>query len=149
MIYSKGVLMIEAAHYLMKHRLLGVWRRPTWIHPISLPDFLRCTVAAVEKPDAVGVYNLGDEAPLKLQEFLDLTADHWGVPRPWKAPRWAFFTAAGCVEAYASIFHTPAPLTRDFIKIGMASYVADTTRMRQELLPRLEYPSYKQGISIM
>jgi nucleoside-diphosphate-sugar epimerase len=49
MIYGRGVLMVEAARWLLGHRLLGVWREPTRIHLLSLPDFLDCVVAAAEK----------------------------------------------------------------------------------------------------
>jgi hypothetical protein len=147
--YGKGVLMIEAAHWLMRRRLLGVWRKPTWIHLISLPDFLKAVVATIEREETTGIYNIGDQQPLTLQEFLDRTAVHWKTPRPWRAPRWSFFLAAALVEAYAGMFRTASPLTRDFIRIGMASYVSDTTRMQTELLPRLEYPTYQQGIEIM
>lgn len=149
MIYGKGVLMIDAARRLMERRLLGVWREPTWIHLISLPDFLHCVEAAIEEPDVSGIYNLGDESPLTLQEFLDRAAVHWGTPKPWRAPEWAFYLAAWCVETYARIFRTASPLTRDFIKIGMASYVADTTRMKAELLPQLRYPSLNEGIELL
>jgi nucleoside-diphosphate-sugar epimerase len=149
MIYERGVLMIEAAHRLLERRLLGVWRKPTWIHLISLPDFLCSVEAAIEGAAVRGVYGLGDEAPLTLQEFLDRSAVHWGTPKPWRAPGWAFYLAAWCVEAYALVFRTASPLTRDFIRIGMASYVSDTTRMRQELLPRLRYPSFDEGIELL
>jgi hypothetical protein len=64
-------------------------------------------------------------------------------------PAWTFRLAAGCVETYALIFRTESPLTRDFIKIGMASYTADTQRMRQELLPHLRYPSLNEGVELL
>jgi nucleoside-diphosphate-sugar epimerase len=149
MIYARGVLMIDAARRLLERRLLGVWRKPTWIHLLSLPDFLGSVEAAVEGAGVQGIYNLGDEAPLTLQEFLDRAALHWGTPKPWRAPGWVFYLAAGCVEAYALLFRTGSPLTRDFIRIGMASYVSDTRRMRQELLPRLLYPSLSEGIELL
>lgn len=149
MIYGKGMLMIEAARRLSSRRLLGVWRKPTWIHLIALPDFLRSVEAAIEGEAVAGIYNLGDEAPLTLQEFLERSALHWGHRKPWRAPGWTFYLAALCVEAYAGIFRTPAPLTRDFIKIGMASYVMDTARMRKELLPRLLYPCLDDGIRLL
>ena len=149
MIYGQGVLMIEAARQLLKRRLLGVWRKPTWIHLISLPDFLCSVEAAIEGNGVRGIYNLGDESPLTLQEFLDRVAVHWGAPKPWRAPGWAFYLAAWCVEVYSLLFRTASPLTRDFIKIGMRSYVSDTTRMRGELLPRLLYPSLTEGIELL
>lgn len=45
--------------------------------------------------------------------------------------------------------HTRAPLTRDFLRIGMASYVMDTSRMKAELLPVLQYSTLDQGIRLL
>ncbi|MDA2915128.1 hypothetical protein MYX77_14470, partial [Acidobacteriia bacterium AH_259_A11_L15] len=70
----------------------------------------------------------------------DTVAAHWGFRKPWRCPKWSFSGAAWCSEAFATLFRTAAPLTRDFIKIGMASYVVDTARMKKELLPQLAYP---------
>jgi len=47
------------------------------------------------------------------------------------------------------IFHTRTPLTRDIVKMAMTSVVADSTRMRQEILPELSYPTFKKGLSII
>lgn len=149
MIYARGVLMIEAARWLLRRRLLGVWRTPTWEHLLALPDFLTGVRAAIERPDFSGVCNLADDQPLTLQEFLDTIATHWGYPKPWRAPRWSFYAAAAGCEAFGSIFGTAAPLTRDFIRIGMASSVADTTRMKRELLPRLAYPTLQDGLKLL
>ncbi len=38
MVYGRGILMIEAARWLARRRLLGVWKDPTWIHLISTAD---------------------------------------------------------------------------------------------------------------
>jgi nucleoside-diphosphate-sugar epimerase len=149
MVYARGVLMIEAARRLMRRRLLHIWRRPTWIHPLALPDFLAATRAAIEAPQAYGIYNLADDGPLTLQQFLDAAADRWGYPRPLRLPEWTFFTAALAVELFATVFRTAAPLTRDFIRIGMASYVADTSRMKKELLPELSYPTLEHGLALL
>jgi nucleoside-diphosphate-sugar epimerase len=149
MIYGKGVLMLEAARWLMQRRLLGVWRKPTWIHVLALPDFLSCVVSAVEHPTASGIYHLGDDHSLTLQEFLDAVAFHWGYRKPWRAPRWAFHAAAACCEAFALLFHTASPLTRDFVRIGMASYTADTSRMKQDLLPQPAFPTLRDGLVLV
>jgi nucleoside-diphosphate-sugar epimerase len=148
-VYARGVLMLDAAHWLLRRRLLHVWRRPTWIHPLALPDFLAATRAAIEGRTASGIYNLADDSPLTLQQFLDRIAAHWACPRPLRLPEWTFFAAAGAVELFASVFRTAAPLTRDFIRIGMASYVADTARMKRELLPELRYPSLEHGLALL
>jgi nucleoside-diphosphate-sugar epimerase len=149
MIYGRGVLMLDAARRLMQRRLLGIWRKPTWIHLLSLPDFLNCVLVAIEGSGIRGIYNLGDDYPLPLQTFLDQVAQHWGLKKPWRAPSVIFFMAALIVEAYASVFDTPAPLTRDFIRIGMVSYVMDTSRMRTELVSELLYPSLNEGLELL
>lgn len=149
MIYGRSVLMIEAARWLLRRRLLGVWRTRTWIHLLALPDFLAAITAAIERPQISGIYNLGDERPLTLQEFLDTLADLWGYRRPWRAPAWAFYAAAGATEVVATLLRTPSPLTRDFIRIGMASYVMETSRMKRELLPVLAYPTLRSGLSLL
>jgi len=146
-VYARGVKMVEAARWLLRHRLLAVWRRPTWEHLLALPDFHAAAVAAIEGEHVSGVYNLGDDQPVTLQEFLDTVAGHWGFPKPWRLPRWCFpLAGAGC-EAFAALFGTAAPLTRDFVTIGMASTWADTSRMKRELLPRLAYPSLREAWS--
>jgi hypothetical protein len=149
MIYGRGVLMIEAARWLLRRHLLAVWRRPTWIHLLSLPDFMRCVESAVTRTGIRGIYNLGDDHPLTLQAFLDAVADRWECARPWRLPAWMFPAAGALCEAAAALLDTPSPLTRDFIRIGMASYVSDTTRMRRELLPELRYSTMSEGLSIL
>jgi nucleoside-diphosphate-sugar epimerase len=149
MIYGRGVLMIEAARWLMKRRLLGIWKEPTWIHLLSLPDFLACTVAAIEGEHVQGIYNLGDDKPMTLQAFLDTFANHCGYPRPWRAPRWLFPVAGRLTEVAAWLLYKPAPLTRDFIRIGMVSYTADTGRMKSELLAQLAYPDLRAGLELL
>ena len=139
MVYGRGILMVDTAQWLARHRLLAVWREPTPIQLISTADFLAVTEAAIVKP-AHGIYHAGDEQPLTLQEFLDRACDAWQCARPYRLPLWMIYTAAWLVEMFALVFRTRAPLTRDFITIGRVSYWGDTTRMRAELLPSLRDP---------
>jgi hypothetical protein len=141
--------MIDAARWASRRRILFVWKKPTWIHLLSLPDFLAATQAAIEKPDVAGIYNLGDDQPLTLQEFLDTAAIHWGYHKPLRASAPLFYAAAALTEAFAHVAGTRAPITRDFIRIGMAPYTADTSRMKAELLTRLEYPTLERGLELL
>jgi nucleoside-diphosphate-sugar epimerase len=148
-IYGRGVLMIEAARWLMRRRMLPVWRQPTWYHWLAVPDFLSCVRAAIEGDQVRGIYHLGDDEPLTLQDGLDMFAAHWGYPKPIRLPRWSFFAAAAVVEAFAILTGSAAPLHRDFIRIGMVSHIGDTSRMKAELLPGLAYPSLDDGLSLL
>jgi nucleoside-diphosphate-sugar epimerase len=149
MVYGRGILMIEAARWLAQRRLLGVWREPTWIQLVATVDYLRATEAAILKPDVRGIYHIGDEEPVTLQHFLDEACRAWGCARPWRMPHWLIYATAGLCELCAAVARTPSPLTRDFIRIGRVSYWGDTRRARNELAPRLEYPTLRTGLSTL
>jgi nucleoside-diphosphate-sugar epimerase len=149
MIYGKDILMIDAMRYLMKKHLLGIWKKPNWIHLITIDDFLELTKQAIIEPEVKGIYHLGDDKPMYLVEYLDRMAEHLGYSKPWRMPVWMIFTAAWFVEFYAKIFGTRSPLTRDFIRIGMVSYTGETKRMNEDLLPVLKYPTLDEGIEIL
>ena len=148
-LYGRGVLMLEAARWLMRRRMLPIWRKPTWYHWLALPDFLACVRASIEGEGVKGIYQLGDDLPPTIQDGLDRFADHWGYPRPWRLPGWTFFAAATAVEAYALIAGKPSPLHGDFIRIGMISHVGDTTRMKEDLLTALKYPTLDDGLTLL
>lgn len=148
-VYGPGVKLIETAHKLMSLGLMAVWTEPTWYHFIALVDFLRGLQAAVSLPNLRGVYPLGDDCPMRLQVFLDRLADHWGVRRPWRLPLFVFTGLAAVVELAALATHTPAPLTRDIIRLGRVDHSMDTRRMKSSLLPDLCYPSLDEGLSTL
>ena len=146
MVYGEGILMIDAGQWFAQHWLLGVWKKPTYIHLIFKIDFVDATIAAVLKPDIRGIYHLGDEGVQTLQQFLDDITVYKGYHKPWRMPVWMIMTAAKGFELFSSLFGTKSPLTNDFVKIGMVSYYGDTSRMRKELLPELKYKTYKDGM---
>jgi nucleoside-diphosphate-sugar epimerase len=148
-IYGRDVKLTEAARWLLRKRLLAVWRKPTWIHLLALPDFLKLVELTIERDNLSGIYNLCDDRPLLIQEFLDRLAVHWGYRKPWRLPAFAFYCAASICENTASVLRTGTPLTRDMVEMAMTSVVAETTRMKQELMPQLAYPSLDQGLMIL
>jgi len=148
MVYGKGILMIDAAQWFARYWLLGIWRKPTYIHLISKNDFVAATIAAVIKPGIRGIYHIGDEGVQTLQQFLDDITVYRKHKKPWRMPVWMIMTAARCFEFFSEKFNTRSPLTVDFVKIGMVSYYGDTKRMRDELLPKLKYKTYRDGMEL-
>jgi nucleoside-diphosphate-sugar epimerase len=146
MVYGRGVLMIDAARWLAERRLLGVWKKPTQIHLISKEDFCETCAAAITSATASGIYHIGDEGRLTLQEFLALACRQWGLPPPWNMPLGLIYTAARLCEFYSMMTGSISPLTRDFIDIGRVSYYGDTERMRAELRPTLKYRTSAEGL---
>jgi nucleoside-diphosphate-sugar epimerase len=149
MVYGRGILMIDAARWLAKHRLLGVWKDRNQIHLISKDDFCAACTAAITNRAASGIYHIGDEGNVSLQEFLGLACHQWGVGRPWVMPLWLIYTAAELCEIYSKITGSLSPLTRDFIDIGRVPYYGDTERMRKELLPVLKYRTIADGLATL
>jgi nucleoside-diphosphate-sugar epimerase len=149
MVYGRGVLMMDAARWLARRRLLGVWREPTVYQLLSIADYLAACEASIMKPGVHGIYHVGDERPVTLQEFLDTACRVWNCARPYRLPAWSIYTAAALCEAFATVFGTRSPLTRDFIRIGRVSHWGDTTRARAELIPQLRYRSLEEGLGTL
>jgi nucleoside-diphosphate-sugar epimerase len=149
MIYGRGILMIEAARWLARRRLLCVWREPTVTQLLSIADFLRAVEAAIFKPGIHGIYHVGDEQPVTLQTFLDEACRVWGYQSAVRVPFPMIYTAAWLCECGASIARTPSPLTRDFVRLGRVSHWGDTRRARSELIPELIYPTLETGLSTL
>ncbi len=149
MIYGRGILMIEAARWLARRRLLCVWREPTLFQLLSTADYLRAVEAAIFKPGVRGIYHVGDEQPVTLQKFLDEACRTWGYHRPARIPFSAIYTAAWLCECFAMIARTPSPLTRDFVRLGRVSHWGDTGRARKELIPDLLYPTLETGLATL
>ena len=64
-------------------------------------------------------------------------------------PLWMINTAARFFELCSRLFGVRSPLTVDFIRIGQVSYYGDTSRMKEELLPRLKYRDFREGIGTL
>jgi nucleoside-diphosphate-sugar epimerase len=147
-VYGEGVLLIEAARRLARHGLLCVWREPTVIQLIAVPDYLRATEAAIVRHEVSGIFHVGDEQPVTIQEFLDGLCAAWGYRPPARVPMWAVRSTASAIELAAFVARTRAPLTRDIIALGRVPHWGDTRRMRAELLPRLDYPNFSAGLRL-
>lgn len=148
-VYGRGILMVEAARWLARRRLLGVWREPTVMQLLSTPDFLRATEAAILQPDVAGIYHVGDDEPVTLQQFLDEACRVWKCPRPWRVPMWTVDCVATCCEVFATLAETRSPFTRDLVRIGRVPHWGDTRRARAELLPNLQYPTLASGLTTL
>jgi nucleoside-diphosphate-sugar epimerase len=149
LVYGRGILMVDAARWLARHRLLAVWREPTLMQLISTEDYLRATEAAILSPGVYGIYHVGDEQPVTLQHLLDRACDQWGCPRPLRVPIWLVYTAAALCELCATVARTRSPFTRDFITIGRVSHWGDTRRAREALIPELVYPTLESGLATL
>jgi nucleoside-diphosphate-sugar epimerase len=147
-VYGEGVLLVDAARRLARYSLLCVWREPTVIQLIAVPDYLRATEAAICRDEVGGIYHVGDDRPVTIQEFLDGLCATWGYRRPWRVPMWTVRAGASLSELFAMCAGTRAPLTRDIVTLGRVSHWGDTRRARAELVPELSCSDLAAGLKL-
>jgi nucleoside-diphosphate-sugar epimerase len=102
----------------------GVW---SFVH---IGDAAAATVAAVSEGER-GIYNVVDDEPAPVAEWLPALAQAIGAPKPWRVPRWAGRLLAG--EAGA-IMMTEVR--------GAAN-----AKAKRELRWQPEHPSWRQGFA--
>jgi nucleoside-diphosphate-sugar epimerase len=100
----------------------GVW---SWIH---LEDAAAATVLALERGEA-GVYNVVDDEPAPVHEWLPVLAEVLGAKPPRHLPRWLARLFAG--EAV--------------VMMSTESRGASNAKARRELGWEPRYPSWRQG----
>lgn len=96
---------------------------------IHVEDIARAVIAAIAKPQADHVYNVTDDEPGPPQDVVAFAAQLLGLPVP---PDLDFATA------------DLSPMARSFYS---ESKRVSNARLKAELLPRLAYPTYRQGLT--
>jgi nucleoside-diphosphate-sugar epimerase len=97
---------------------------------IHVDDAAAATVAAIERGEP-GIYNVVDDEPAPMREWLPVLASVLGAKPPRRIPRWLGRLAAG--EA--------ATLMMTEVK------GASNAKAKRELGWRLRYPSWRQGFA--
>ena len=97
---------------------------------IHLDDAAAATVIALEDGRS-GVYNIVDDEPAPVREWLPVLADALGAKPPRHVPRWLARLLAG--EAA--------------VMIGTEARGASNAKAKRELGWELRYPSWRQGFA--
>jgi len=100
----------------------GVW---SWLH---LDDAAVATVMAVEQK-ARGVFNIVDDEPAEVREWLPYLAECAGAKRPLRVPRWLGRVVAGELA----------------VKMMTEVQGSSNAKARRELGWEPRYPSWRQG----
>jgi nucleoside-diphosphate-sugar epimerase len=95
---------------------------------IHLDDAATATVLAVEQYRP-GIYNIVDDEPAPVREWLPVLADALGAKPPRRFPRWLARLFAGQAA----------------VMMGTASRGASNAKAKRELGWTLRYPSWRQG----
>jgi nucleoside-diphosphate-sugar epimerase len=95
-----------------------------WVH---LDDAASATVLAVEQ-QAKGVFNIVDDEPARVREWLPYLAENAGARRPMRLPKWVAQLLAG-----------------EMVKIMTDGRAFSNAKAKRELGWELRYPSWRQG----
>ncbi len=57
-VYGPRIKLIQAARWMLRHWLMAIWKKPTWVHLIALPDFLSALRSVIENQTASGITRL-------------------------------------------------------------------------------------------
>jgi nucleoside-diphosphate-sugar epimerase len=113
---------------LVRKRLFPLVGRGTgyfnWVH---LDDAASATVLAVEQ-QATGVFNIVDDEPAQVREWLPYLAESAGARRPMRLPKWV-----------AQL------LAEEMVKIVTEGRAFSNAKAKRELGWELRYPSWRQG----
>jgi 2-alkyl-3-oxoalkanoate reductase len=97
---------------------------------IHLDDAAAATVLALEL-GAAGIYNVVDDDPAPVREWLPVLANVLGAKPPRRVPRWLARLLAGDVA----------------VAMGTESRGASNAKAKRELGWELRYPSWRQGFA--
>lgn len=98
---------------------------------IHADDLAAAAVRALEPDAAPGVYNVADDSNLRMGEWMDLVAEHAGLPRPPRVPR-------SRIAAHVS------PEVLSFMN---ESRRLDNRRLKAVLGLKLRYPTVREGLA--
>ena len=97
---------------------------------VQIEDAAAATVAACER-GAPGVYNVCDDDPASMREWIPAYAEAIGAKRPLRVPRWPVRIAAG----------------RTIAEVATELRGASNEKAKRELGWRPRYPSWRQGFT--
>ena len=99
----------------------------SWIH---LDDAAAATVLALDHGGA-GVYNIVDDEPAAVRDWLPVLADALGAGPPRHIPRWLAWLIAG----------------EGAVMMGTQSRGASNAKAQRDLGWTLRYPSWREGFT--
>lgn len=67
---------------------------------VTTEDAAAAVVAALERGEAGNAYNVVDDEPVALRDFLTKLASTVGAPKPWSVPQWVFTLSAPYAAAF-------------------------------------------------
>jgi len=107
------------------------WAPPHYSSRIHIEDIMASLIAAMQQPRSGRTLNIADDLPLPHADYIQQVATMIGAPKP------IILTLA---EGKAQLSATALSFFSDNKRIS-------NKRLHDELLPKLHYPSFKEGMT--
>jgi nucleoside-diphosphate-sugar epimerase len=96
--YAAGGQQIE----MIRKRQMPIIGKGEGCFPfIHVEDAAAATVAAIERAEP-GIYNVVDDEPARVREYVPYLADLVGAKKPWRVPGWLARLVAGRMVGFAT-----------------------------------------------
>jgi len=102
-----------------------------YVNHVHADDLARIVVAALHRGGPGRMYNAADDAPMRMGDYFDLVARHFGLPRPPRVTR---------LEAGRAV-------PQNLLSFMQESRRLVNRRLKQELRCALRYPTAEHGIA--
>ena len=129
--YGHGTGMFDAAliDQVRKRRFPMIGGGTAWWSFLHIDDAAEATALAVQRGN--GVYNIVDDEPAPVHEWLPALADMLGAKRPFRLPAWIARIAAG----------------EHLVVMMTESRAGSNAKAKRELAWRPRYSSWRQGFA--
>jgi len=129
--YGHGTGMFDAAliDQVRKRRFPMIGGGTAWWSFLHIDDAAEATALAVQRGN--GVYNIVDDEPAPVHEWLPALADMLGAKRPFHLPAWIARIAAG----------------EHLVVMMTESRAGSNAKAKRELAWRPRYSSWRQGFA--
>lgn len=102
-----------------------------FVNHVHADDLARIVVAALYRGGRGRMYNASDDAPIRMGDYFDLVAEHFGLPHPPRVTR---------AEA-------ESVLSAQLLSFMNESRRLTNRRLKNELRMKLRYPTVRHGIA--
>ncbi len=102
-----------------------------FVNHVHADDLARIVMAALYRGGGGRMYNASDDAPIRMGDYFDLVAEHFGLPHPPRVTR---------AEA-------ESVLSAQLLSFMNESRRLTNRRLKNELRMKLRYPTVRHGIA--
>jgi nucleoside-diphosphate-sugar epimerase len=123
-------MMVELAR---KRRLPVIGARGATLPMVELGDAARAVVDALERAPAGRIYNVVDDEPVAMSDYLPELARDVGAPPPRHVPYWLVRLAGPYIAGF----------------MGRARVPMSNALIAEELGWRPRYPTYREALALL